>query len=202
MQEPISDEEPLGSGFADAVQQSQQIFRQVLDAMARPGTKQEIPAMPYAPAPLNAASTAIVLTLLDESTPVWLDEAADNDTVRTFIAFHCGCPIVADPGEASFALIAGALPSLDRFNQGNDEFPEDSSTLIVQVETVSAGTDLFLAGPGIEDENGISDPGLPDSFWEEWAEMDTLLPCGVDLVLTADHSLTCLPRSVRRVERA
>lgn len=200
MQDSVSDGEPLGSGFADAVQQSQAIFRQVLDAMARPGTSQDIPPMPYAPAPLNAASTALALTLLDESTPLWLDEPADNDTVRKFIAFHCGCPIVENPGEASFALITGTLPPLDKFNQGNDEFPEDSSTLIIQVETVGEGTDVFLAGPGIEDKNGIRDPGLPNGFWEEWAEMETLLPCGVDLVLTADHSLACLPRSVRRLE--
>ena len=95
----LVDELAPPSGFADAVQQSQAIFRCVLDAMARPGTCHEIPDMPYAPPPLNAASTANALTLLDDSTPVWLDPIADTAPVREFLAFHCGCPIVATPND-------------------------------------------------------------------------------------------------------
>lgn len=195
----MSESDPLGPGFADAVQQSQAIFRRVLDAMARPGTCHHIPEMPYCPAPLNAASTAITLTLLDDSTPVWLDPAADGKPVRDFLSFHCGCPMVDAPDEAAFALIAGPLPPLDTFNTGTDEFPENSATLIVQAKAVEDGGDIPLAGPGIESIATIADPGLADSFWQEWAEMDALFPCGVDLILTAGHRLACLPRSVRRV---
>jgi len=195
----VSESDPLGPGFADAVQQSQAIFRRVLDAMARPGTCHQIPDMPYMPAPLNAASTAIVLTLLDDSTPVWLDPAADSEPVRTFLSFHCGCPIVETPKEGVFALIAGTLPPLDLFNPGTDEFPENSTTLIVQVTSVEDGNDICLSGPGIEDVATIGDPGLAESFWREWSEMGALYPCGVDLILTAEHRLACLPRSVRRL---
>lgn len=199
MEPPVSESDPLGPGFADAVQQSQAIFRRVLDAMARPGTCHEIPELPYCPAPLNAASTAIALTLLDDSTPVWLDPAAGNQHVRDFLAFHCGCPTVDAPSEAAFALIAGPLPPLDTFNPGTDEFPENSTTLIVQVTTVASGDDIALAGPGIEDVTTISNPGLADDFWQERAAMDALFPCGVDLILTAGRRLACLPRSVRRI---
>lgn len=195
----MSETDPLGPGFADAVQQSQAIFRCVLDAMARPGTCHQIPEMPYMPAPLNAASTAIALTLLDDSTPVWLDPMADNKPVRDFLSFHCGCPIVEAPKEGVFALIAGTLPRLDLFNAGTDEFPENSTTLIVQVNAVADGDDINLSGPGIENVATIGDPGLADSFWQQWAEMGVLYPCGVDLILTAEHRLACLPRSVRRV---
>ena len=196
----MSDTDPLGPGFADAVQQSQAIFRRVLDAMARPGTCHRIPDMPYMPAPLNAASTAIALTLLDDSTPVWLDPAADSKAVRDFLSFHGGCPIVEGPSEGAFALIAGTLPPLDLFNPGTDEFPENSTTLIVQVTAVEDGDDISLSGPGIESITTIGDPGLADSFWRQWAEIGALYPCGVDLILTAEHRLACLPRSVRRVD--
>jgi alpha-D-ribose 1-methylphosphonate 5-triphosphate synthase subunit PhnH len=202
METRVSDTDPLGPGFADAVQQSQAIFRCVLDAMARPGTCHAIPDMPYMPAPLNAASTAIALTLLDDSTHVWLDPAADSKPVRDFLAFHCSSPIVAAPDKGTFALIAGGLPALDRFNPGTDEFPENSTTLIVQVDAVETGDDIFLSGPGIETASGIADPGLGDGFWQEWSEMSVLYPCGVDIILTAAQHIACLPRTVQRVTPA
>lgn len=192
---------PLEIGFTDAVRQSQAIFRRVLDAMARPGTCHRLDDAPSGIGALNAASTAIALTLLDESTQVWLDAAADAVDVRNFLSFHCGCPFAESPSEAAFALVAGAMPPLDRFNSGTDEFPENSTTVIAQVTAVEAGDGIVLTGPGIEAVTGISDPGLADSYWQEWEAMRVLYPCGVDVILTAGESLTCLPRSVRRVAR-
>ncbi len=144
---PVSDIGPIGAGFADPVQHSQAIFRCVLDAMASPGVSREIPVMPYAPAPLNAASTAVALTLLDDSTTVWLDAAADTEAVREFLAFHCGCPIVTRSNEAAFALVAGPMPSLDNFDYGSDEFPENSATVIVQVAALELRQRSLLRRP-------------------------------------------------------
>lgn len=189
-------------GFTDAVRQSQSVFRRILDAMGRPGTCHRVEDGPAPAGTLNAASTAIALTLLDESTPVWLDAEADAHEVRNFLSFHCGCPFAASPSEAAFALVAGSMPSLDRFNPGTDEFPENSTTVIAQVAAVDTGTDLYLSGPGIESVAGLVDPSLPDSFWSAWEEMGVLFPCGVDVILTAGKRLVCLPRSVRRVNAA
>jgi alpha-D-ribose 1-methylphosphonate 5-triphosphate synthase subunit PhnH len=200
MEMPVSDIGPIGAGFADPVQHSQAIFRCVLEAMAKPGISREIPVMPYAPAPLNAASTAVVLTLLDESTTVWLDAAANTAPVRELLAFHCGCPIVANSNEAAFALVAGPMPSLDRFDHGSDEFPENSATVIVQVTALVSGSDVCFAGPGIQDFAFMGDPGMTDGFWQEWSAMGALYPRGVDLILTARSRLACMPRTVRRIE--
>lgn len=197
---PVFEIGPMGAGFSDPVQHSQAIFRCVLESMARPGVRKDIPAMPYAPPPLNAASTAVALTLLDDSTPVWLDGAADTSKVREFLAFHCGCPIADRSGEATFAIVAGPMPSLDRFDFGSDEFPENSTTVIVQVAALETGSDICFAGPGIEDFAFMGDPGLTDGFWREWSDMGALYPCGVDLILTAQHRIACMPRSVRRIE--
>lgn len=197
---PVSEIGPIGAGFADPVQHSQAIFRCVLDAMARPGVSREIPVMPYAPAPLNAASTAVALTLLDDSTTVWLDAAANTDAVRDFLAFHCGCPIVAQSNEAAFALVAGPMPSLDSFDSGSDEFPENSATVIVQVAALESGSDVCFAGPGIKNFAFMGDPGMADGFWREWSDMGALYPRGVDLILTARSKLACMPRTVQRIE--
>jgi len=201
VERPLPTDGPLEIGFTDAVRQSQAIFRRVLDAMARPGTCHRIEDMPSAPGVLNAASTALALTLLDESTRVWLDAAADTADVHNFLSFHCGCPFAASPSDAAFALVAGDMPPLDSFNHGTDEFPENSTTVIAQVGVVETGDDILLAGPGIETVTGMSDPGLPDAFWQARDAMDALYPCGVDVILTAGKSLACLPRSVRRVAR-
>lgn len=195
----MSDMGPMGAGFTDAVQQSQAIFRRVLDAMARPGTCHEIPDMPYTPAPLNAACTAIALTLLDDSTSVWLDPAADTGPVRDFLAFHSGCPIVTNPDQGAFAIVCGDMPRLDSFNPGSDEFPENSTTIIAQVASVETGKAIVLSGPGIDGISAIENPGLPEEFWQQRAELEPLYPCGVDIILTAARSLACIPRSIQRV---
>lgn len=195
----MSDLGPMGTGFADAVQQSQAIFRCVLDAMARPGTCHAIPEMPYTPEPLNAACTAIALTLLDDSTPVWLDAGSDTQPVRDFLAFHCGCPIVTAPSDGAFAIVAGVIPPLASFNPGSDEFPENSTTIIAQVENLEPGDAIALSGPGIDGVTGIDDPGLSEDFWQQRTELEILYPCGIDVILTAQHRLACMPRSVQRV---
>jgi alpha-D-ribose 1-methylphosphonate 5-triphosphate synthase subunit PhnH len=200
MEMPVSETRPMGAGFVDPVQHSQAIFRCVLEAMARPGVRREIPVMPYAPPPLNAASTAVALTLLDDSTSVWLDPAADTREVREFLSFHCGCPIVQSAGKAAFAIVAGLMPGLDRFDFGSDEFPENAATVILQIAALETGSDICFAGPGIEDFAFMGDPGLTDGFWREWSDMGALYPCGVDMILTAEHCIACMPRSVRRIE--
>ena len=63
----------LPAGFADKVLSAQSTFRSVMEAMARPGTVQQIRAVAGAPAPLMRGTAAIALTLFDHDTPIWLD---------------------------------------------------------------------------------------------------------------------------------
>ncbi|PPQ31767.1 phosphonate C-P lyase system protein PhnH [Rhodopila globiformis] len=88
-------------GFTDAVGDAQACFRLVLDAMAHPGRVHAVRPVP-APAPLGDAAAAVVLTLVDQETPLWLD--ADAAAARAWIAFHTGAPVVEAPGRATFAV--------------------------------------------------------------------------------------------------
>ncbi len=63
-------------GFSDDVLGAQAVFRMMLDAMAAPGRVLELPPL-LPPGPL-AAARAILLALTDNSTPVWLDPAAQD----------------------------------------------------------------------------------------------------------------------------
>jgi len=105
-------------GFADPVRDSQAVFRAVLDAMARPGRVHEVAAPADPPPPLGRAAAAVLLTLVDAETPLFLDPFAE--AARDWVLFHCGAPL-APVERARFALGPARLASL---TAGTDEEPE------------------------------------------------------------------------------
>ncbi len=186
-------EDVLQPGFADPVAGAQSCFRAVLDAMARPGRIHEVGADLTPPSPLAAATAAVLLTLLDYDTPVWLDPAATAS--RAWIGFHCGAPIVPAIAACSFA-VALALPDLATLPVGSHEAPESAATLIQQEKAFGSGRTYRLAGPGLRVPALLSVDGLPAGFASAWQENHALFPRGVDVVLCAGTSLAALPRSI------
>jgi alpha-D-ribose 1-methylphosphonate 5-triphosphate synthase subunit PhnH len=191
----------LAPGFADPVLDAQAVFRGVLEAMARPGRIVEVGRRLTPPAPLSAAAAAVVLTLIDQETPLWLDGAARPEA--PFLRFHCGCPIVEDPRKGRFALIsdARAMPALADFAQGSNEHPELAATLIIDTARLLSGVpspqDWRLQGPGIDGEARLRVEGLPPDFADQWAHNHGRFPRGVDVVLCCGERLACLPRTTR-----
>lgn len=180
-------------GFAEPVAQAQACFRAVLDAMARPGHLAAAGEELAAPAPLDPATAAVVLTLVDHDTKLWLDAPAQG--ARDWIAFHCGAGFTDRPGEAAFAL-ALRLPDLARLAQGTHEQPETSATLILQVDSLRDGPRYRLRGPGLRTTGTLAVNGLPADFVTIWQQNRGLFPLGIDLVLCAGTTLAALPRSV------
>ena len=133
--------EKIDGGFADPVFDAQSVFRAVMDAMARPGTVLPVKALASPPASLSATAAAVALTLADHDTPVWLDPVlAGSAAVRAYLAFHTGAPVIEAKDEATFALVADplGLGSLAEFGQGTQEYPDRSTTLIMQVDALSS----------------------------------------------------------------
>ncbi|MFC7474794.1 phosphonate C-P lyase system protein PhnH [Dankookia sp. GCM10030260] len=182
----------LTPGFAEPVLDSQRCFRAVLEAMARPGRVQRLPGLPEPPAPLGAAAAAVLLTLADADTPVWLDAGA---AAEAWLRFHAGAPVVAAPAEAAFLLACGAPPALRDLAQGTEEEPHRSATLILQVDALEEGAGWRLTGPGIEQAHRLRVAGLPAEFAADWQANRALFPRGVDLVLCAGDRLAALPRT-------
>jgi alpha-D-ribose 1-methylphosphonate 5-triphosphate synthase subunit PhnH len=194
----------LAPGFADPVQDTQAVFRTLLDALSRPGTVGVVGnVLPAAQATgthrsrADLAAFAALLTLCDYSTPVWL--AQPDAALASALRFHTGAPLVDDVHEAAFAYIhdAALLPGLEHFPLGATEAPEHAVTLLIRVDALTGGAPVVLSGPGIERTATISPVGLPERFWRERAGLAPLFPCGIDCYLVCGSTLIGLPRTTQ-----
>ena len=190
----------LPAGFADKVLSAQSTFRSVMDAMARPGSVAQIVATAGTPAAMMRGTAAIALTLFDHDTPVWLDPAmSETSEVTKWLKFHSGAPVISDSSICHFALIGdpGSLPALDRFAFGSNEYPDRSTTLILQVESLTQGPAFELRGPGIDGSALLQAIIQPADLFERLAVNAGLFPRGIDVVLVADDAIVAIPRTTR-----
>jgi len=163
----------LAPAFPAPVVANQVVFRAVMDVVARPGEVRALP--PVVAAPLEAMPA-----------------------VAEWIRFHTGARLTADPQQAAFAIIADPAQVLpfDRFALGTSEYPDRSTTLVLQVERFGGEESLSLAGPGIADLRTFSAAPLPADLHHRLVANRALFPRGVDLILVSANSVAALPRSV------
>ncbi|MEM8810011.1 MAG: phosphonate C-P lyase system protein PhnH [Cyanobacteria bacterium P01_G01_bin.38] len=182
-------------GFQDSVHDAQQTFRQLLQALARPGLIGTASAQINPPASLTPSCAAACLTLFDLETAVWLQPELDQ-TVTSWLRFHTGCPIVATSEQANFALVKdfSTMPELETFQTGSATDPEASATMLIQVEGLTEGIPVEIRGPGIQEKIEIA-PQLPSTFWQQWQHNHQQYPLGVDVLLFADDAVMGLPRT-------
>ena len=186
----------LPPGYADPVVGAQATFRAALHALSRPGTIVRAAAPQGLPPGLSPAMTALLLTLADGDTPIWLPPQA-SEAARNYVRFHCGSPIVADAARARFiAVPAGAaMPALGDCPQGDPAYPDRSATLLVEVRSLGTGRPVALRGPGIASVARLAVDGLPDDFWAQWRANHDRFPLGVDVLLMHGDQLCGLPRT-------
>jgi alpha-D-ribose 1-methylphosphonate 5-triphosphate synthase subunit PhnH len=188
------------AAFAHPVFDSQRNFRELLQAMARPVAPRVVPVPAPAPAPILPATMAVLLTLCDADTALWLQQP--NDEVVTHLRFHAGVRLVQEPADADFALITepSSMPPLTMFARGDLRYPDRSASLIVQVDGFLDNAGRRFAGPGIRDVEQLLIEGLPADFWRQRAAMSTLLPLGVDLIFISGERMVALPRTTQVLE--
>jgi alpha-D-ribose 1-methylphosphonate 5-triphosphate synthase subunit PhnH len=192
----------LPAGFADKVLSAQSTFRSVMDAMAWPGSIQRIASTAGTPVGMMRGAAAIALTLFDHDTPVWLDgRMSATADVAKWLKFHTSAPVVADSSIASFALVGDpqSLPALDRFAFGSNEYPDRSTTLVLQVESLTDGPVVELQGPGIDGSAVLRASIQPRDLFERLSINVALFPRGIDVVLVHDDSIVAIPRTTRLV---
>lgn len=184
------------AGFHDPVQQSQQAFRILLDAMARPGRVMEQAFDCGHPDGLAPVLAAGLLTLADLDTPIWLGAGFDTDAVKAWLRFHTGAPLAAQPDQAALALLdASAMPTLENFSLGSDEAPERGATLLVQVPTLDGAAAMTWRGPGIRESVAMPLCGLDAAPWRQRVQLASAFPRGLDIYLGCGRQVIGLPRS-------
>ncbi|MDO8441057.1 MAG: phosphonate C-P lyase system protein PhnH [Polaromonas sp.] len=191
----------LAAGLLDSVHETQLAFREVLDALARPGQVRAIgPALPGVA--LGGAMARLLLSLSDDETPVWWQHA-DPD-LQHWLRFHTGAAVAGRPETASFAVLTDIRQGLmlADFALGTAASPEFSATLLIELVNLEAGPALEWRGPGIQTMQRVGLQGLPADFWTQWQVNHATFPQGVDIVFTCGEHALGLPRTtrVRRLE--
>jgi alpha-D-ribose 1-methylphosphonate 5-triphosphate synthase subunit PhnH len=145
-------------------------------------------------------TAALALTLFDHDTPIWLDPAMSaTPEVSGWLKFHTSAPVIADSSIAIFALVGDPqnLPALDRFAFGSNEYPDRSTTLILQVESLDDGPVVELQGPGIDGTAALRASIQPRDLFERLNINAGLFPRGIDVVLVHDDAIVAIPRTTR-----
>jgi alpha-D-ribose 1-methylphosphonate 5-triphosphate synthase subunit PhnH len=201
----------ITTAFKDAVHDSQQCFRLLLKAMSEPG---EIVALDRSKGfgSMHKAATQTLLSLSDNATPIWLSESYLKDAaIHENIRFHCGSPVTERQNSASFAVIAEQdLADFDwnkaTFSLGCEEYPDQSTTVIVELSSLTNGSvannskdgiTLTLSGPGIESQSMLNIGTVSQEFQHflQGRQEHFAFPLGIDLILVCDEIITCLPRT-------
>jgi alpha-D-ribose 1-methylphosphonate 5-triphosphate synthase subunit PhnH len=185
---------------ADPAIASQAAFRAIMSAMAQPGTIWPLQGVTGAPKAMSPGLAGFAAAMIDHDTPVWLDATlSSTPDVADWLRFYTGARADSEPAKADFALIGdpSAMPPFDAFCLGTPEYPDRSTTLVLQVRSLHRGLPLTLAGPGIATRKTLRADPLPADMAQRLATNRGLFPRGIDIVLIADGEVAALPRSVR-----
>ncbi|MBX2862398.1 MAG: phosphonate C-P lyase system protein PhnH [Leptolyngbyaceae cyanobacterium MAG.088] len=185
-------------GFADTVHDAQITFRALLDSLARPGIAQTTASL-QAPTGLGVACAAACLTLFDLETTVWLQPGLPEE-VQSWLIFHTGCRFTNNPQASDFAVIwqIDTAPALSEFSWGTAEYPEASTSLLIQLPGLHGGDRSTLQGPGILTKLEVDLP-VSAAFWQQWQAMTEDYPLGLDCWCFAANKMLGLPRTARVV---
>lgn len=175
-------------GAALRPDQTQRVFRAVLDAFARPGIAVSLPRTDFPPALLP------VLSLADLETGVHL---LDDDGWDTVVAVATGAP-AATLHTAKYVTALRWLTAVE-FGEvavGTTLEPESGATVICAVAALSGGTSVRLSGPGVREPIEFAPAGLDSELWAARERLVAGFPAGVDLLLIdPDGGMVGLPRT-------
>lgn len=177
---------------------TQQVFRVIMDSMARPGKINRIPISAKAtPEGLSPCVAAICMTLLDSETGFY----AGKEAWQEYLRVNTGS-VMKPAAEADFVIIDGRETGFDPvcLRRGTLLFPDLGATLIISVEDIETpageGLNIRMTGPGIPDFRVIRVKGLDPFYLKKIASLNEEYPLGVDTIMVDQSgSLVCMSRS-------
>jgi len=197
----------IGTGFSDISLGSQSVFRAALEAFSYPGRPVTLEVTFEAPKAAQPSSSGLLLALLEPGSLLWLSPSLANTDAASWIVFHTDCKITPHQHEADFAWIKhwDELPALECFALGTDEYPDHSTTCVIDIADLNSQTEttssLTLTGPGIAQTSTIAQlaatPAQLAGFAEQWAVNHASFPRGIDVFFATNTGLIGLPRTTR-----
>lgn len=190
----------------ERVHDTQFIYRQLLDAFARPGQISSIELisaklMPLSP--LQAMVTCFAMTLFDGEVSFSVD-MKDQEELEAYVRQQTFSRI-QPASDADYVIAKGSMGEdqiqalLSKLKKGTLLRPEDGATVFVHVDGLGSGTEescWTLTGPGIQDACILCVQGLSKAWIEERAKLTAEYPLGIDMVLfTEGGLLTAIPRT-------
>ncbi len=199
----------LTGGFADPARDAARAFRAALDAMSRPGRVVKLDA---AEAPgLGPAAATLLLVLADQTTPVWIPEDQRTEALLRWIAFHTGAPVTGDKAQAAFAVgeFRRDFFPFEEFPQGTPDYPDRSTTVILECPTLTGGWIMPISGPGVPPLPDVpldhpdfrwhreASPGVSKKLYPVLRDNHARYPLGLDFFFTCRDGALALPRSTQ-----
>lgn len=184
----------------NTVHDSQAHFRKILYAMARPGLCINLDGPDlHPPLDLYRSSASIGLALMDRYVQFYCHNYSSDTTA--YLALNTGAA-QGSLKEADFIFVHATEAGycMQQAKMGSLEYPDESATLIIQVEGFERtdGLSVQLQGPGIEGQRTISVSGIEPLLIETFMEVNSEYPLGIDCIFAApDNSIMCIPRTSR-----
>jgi alpha-D-ribose 1-methylphosphonate 5-triphosphate synthase subunit PhnH len=179
---------------------AQEQFRIVLNAMSHPGIICHLKDFDFeTPTYLSNASAVIAFALLNTDVSF---HAIGDSHIRDYLALNTGA-VEETFEKADFVFMNGNTNAevLNKLKYGNLSYPEDSATVLIDVEEISkfhldGSTEIVFRGPGVEFENRVFFQGLNSEFLETVKEINFEFPLGIDLIFCdKNNQIVGLPRS-------
>ncbi|AJF07116.1 phosphonate C-P lyase system protein PhnH [Geoalkalibacter subterraneus] len=167
----------------------QQLFRALLNAMARPGSLEESVCTPE-----GGASGLPVLAMLVDG-EVSLADPHQLLQKRDWSLLQAS---EKSADTADYVLCNGKRTAEFTPKLGTLTSPEQSATLVIAVSDLNSGTTrLKLMGPGIAETTYLHIDGLDTSWIQARQDWVCEFPLGVDLILVSETQLAAIPRTTK-----
>lgn len=186
----------------DFVHDTQQIFRRLLDAMARPGQLQSLEELSHrieTPDGIAHAPFLLALTLLDAEVTFQIIGERSEDITKHYSSWTLSQSTTTENADYLFVQhdVEGATIAdlFERAKKGTLVNPNESATFIIETTQLSEVPELVLSGPGISSQAPTTIAGS-EAWLTARAKANEEFPLGIDVILVDhDNNLLCLPRT-------
>ncbi|SHN33444.1 phosphonate C-P lyase system protein PhnH [Gracilibacillus kekensis] len=188
----------------DQVHDLQQVYRNLLDCMARPATIRKVEqttGLSEEQLPCNEALFLCALTVLDAEVSFCI-LAVDGKTEK-LAEMITSYTLARETSmeQADFIIVLQDAvkdqvhKTLSVCKMGNLINPQQSATWMIEVENLSNNGGLTLHGPGVKQFKQLQ-TGCSDTFWQTRNRKVKEYPLGIDLIFADQlNQISCVPRT-------